>query len=66
MYKIYFTNFYYYSANTASNLKDAKDIARKAGFDSVIELDGEPVCTYSGPLGFVNVHAPEIKLDRVG
>lgn len=66
MYKIYFSNFNYYSANTASNLKDAKEFARKAGFDSIIELDGEPVCTYSAVFGFVNVHTPEIKLDRVG
>jgi hypothetical protein len=66
MYRIYFTNFCYYSANTATNIKDAKDIARKAGFDSVIELDNEPVCTYSGTFGFVNIYPPEIKLERVG
>lgn len=55
MYKIYFNNFNYYSANTPDTLKEAKEITRRTGFDSIIELDGQAVCTYSNAFGFVNM-----------
>lgn len=66
MYRIFFSNFNYYSANTSETIEGAKKIARAAGFDSVIELDGEAVCTYSGGFGFRNMHEIVIGLDRTG
>lgn len=66
MYKVYFSNFYYYSANTSDTIDGAKIIARKAGFDSIIELNGEAVCTYTSINGFVNINAPEILLEKTG
>ena len=66
MYKVYFSNFYYYSVNISETIEGAKIIAKKAGFDSVIELNGEAICTYSTLYGFINVNAPEILLDKVG
>lgn len=66
MYKVYFSNFHYYSANESNTFLGAKKIARAAGFDSIIELNGEAVCTYSSATGFVNVSNFEIDLDRTG
>lgn len=66
MYKIFFSNFDYYSVNTSDTIEGAKKIARAAGFDSVIELNGEAVCTYSGVFGFVNLNQVVIGLERTG
>lgn len=64
MYEIFFLNFNYSSANTSETIEGAKKIARAAGFDSIIKLNGEPVCTYSGAFGFCNLHAPVIGLNK--
>ena len=66
IYKIYFPNFNWHSANESNTFLGAKKIAREAGFDSIIELNGEAVCTYSVIDGFVNVSDPVINLDRTG
>jgi len=51
MFRVYFTNFDYYSQNDAQTLTEAQNIARKAGFQCRIEdVQGNPVCSYC-PLG---------------
>lgn len=64
MYKIFFLNFNYYSANTSETIEGAKKIARAAGFDSIIKYNDEPVWTYSGAFGFINLHQTIIGLDQ--
>jgi hypothetical protein len=66
MYKIFFSNFGYYSANTSDTIDGAKKIARAAGFDSVIELDGYAVCSYLAWFGFCNMHNIVIELEETG
>ena len=56
MFKVYFSNFHYYSANISNTIDAEKKVARAAGFDSVIEENGEAVCTYSSFYGFVNLN----------
>lgn len=65
-YRVFFSNFNYYSANESDTFLGAKKIARAAGFDSVIEQDGYAVCTYSCGIGFCNVHELVIGLDKTG
>lgn len=51
-YTIHFFNFGYSSDNQPDNLDDAKKVARRAGFESVIYEDGEAVMTFSPLYGF--------------
>ncbi len=49
MYKVFFVNFGYYSANVAGTLDEAKAVCRKAGFQSVVEdhtQNGAMVASY--------------------
>lgn len=56
MYKVYFVNFGYYSANESATLEGARDIARKAGFQSRVDgPDGRPVASWC-PIGGWNAH----------
>jgi len=52
MYKVYFINFQYYSANESSSFEEAKNIAKKAGFQSTIEYNGTIVASYCPMLGW--------------
>lgn len=53
MYKVYFYNFGYYSQNTGNTLEEAKEIARKAGFQSTIyDPNDELVMSYCVINGF--------------
>ncbi len=66
VYKIFFSNFNYYSANESDTIIGAKKIAKAAGFDSIIEEDGYAVCTYSAGFGFCNLHEIVIGLEKTG
>jgi len=52
MYRIFFYNMGHYSQNEGASLEAAKVIARKAGFQSVIEFQGIPVMTFCPLAGF--------------
>jgi hypothetical protein len=52
MFRIFFYNFGYYSQNEAKTPEEAKEIARKAGFQCRIEKDGEMVASYCPLNGF--------------
>lgn len=55
MFKVFFLSFDYFSSQESSNLDDAKDVARKAGFQSVIyNPSKEIVCSYCPLTGFKN------------
>ncbi len=52
MFKVFFTNFGYYSANERPTLEEAKVVARKAGFQSSITSpEGKVVASYCPLLG---------------
>ena len=62
VFRVYFTNFDYYSANEAETLDKAKDIARRAGFQSQIVAyaysgapTGETVMTFCPMVGFTPI-----------
>lgn len=60
MFRIYFINFGYYSANEAADLVGAKKIAQTAGFQSRVEdANGDVVATYCPAFGWT-VHNWEI------
>ena len=52
MYRVYFMNFKYFSANTSDTLEGAKKIAKDAGFQSVVYDDNDEIvvsfCPISG------------------
>lgn len=53
MYRVWFVNFGYASANEGKTLEDAKMIAKKAGFQSsILGPDGTVVATYDAIMGF--------------
>lgn len=53
MYRIWFVNFGYVSANEGKTLEEAKKIAQKAGFQStILDQDGNVVSTYDTIAGF--------------
>jgi hypothetical protein len=53
MIRIYFPNFQYYSQNEGKDLEEAKEIARKAGFECRFETeDGEILGSWSIIGGF--------------
>ena len=58
MFKVFFINFGYYSANESDTLEGAKKIARKAGFQSRIEHNGTIVATFC-PMNGIYVYPPE-------
>lgn len=47
MFRVYFTNFQYYSQSTGTTLQEAIEIARKAGFEACIAHNEEIVATWS-------------------
>ena len=52
MFRIYFTNFGYYSANESVDQAGAEKIARQAGFQSQIQApDGTVRATYCPAVG---------------
>lgn len=51
-YKVFFTNFGYYSANESETEAGARKIAVAAGYQCHIELDGAPVLSYAPGVGF--------------
>lgn len=52
MYRIFFVNCGWYSRNEGRDLEEAKAVCRRAGFQALIELDGETVATYCPLAGF--------------
>ena len=52
MFKIFFLNFGYYSANMAHTLEEAKKIARRAGFQARIDQEEKPVMSFCPWAGF--------------
>lgn len=53
MFKVYFYNFGYYSANEGSSLDEAKAIAKKAYFQAtIIDPNGERVLCFCPIRGF--------------
>ena len=51
MYRIWFVNFGYYSANESDTFEKIRSFARQAGFEARIEKDGKPVAVYSPEFG---------------
>lgn len=49
-FRVYFTNFQYYSARECDTLEGARKVARDAGFQSVIEENGSAVASFC-PIG---------------
>lgn len=47
MFRVYFTNFQYYSQNEGKTLEEAIQIAKQAGFDACIVQNGNIVATWS-------------------
>lgn len=41
MFRVYFTNFGWFSESTGTTLQEAIEIARKAGFEAIIVQDTE-------------------------
>lgn len=53
MYRVWFVNFGYASANEGRTLEEARKIAKKAGFQSsILGPDGTVVATYDPIAGF--------------
>lgn len=53
MYRVYFLNFKYFSANTSDSLEGAKKIARNAGFQSVVyDVNDEAIISFCPVSGF--------------
>lgn len=52
MFRIYFYNFGYYSQNEGKTAEEAKEIARKAGFQCTIQYNGETVACFCPLNGF--------------
>ncbi len=66
VFRVYFINFGYYSANETSNLDDAKKIAKTACFQSVIECDGTQVASYCPLRGFNSlIHWQAIRYNMI-
>jgi len=56
MYKVYFYNFGYFSANESATFEGAEKVARKAGFCStVVDPNGNTVGSYDPIGGFRTV-----------
>lgn len=52
MYKVFFINFGYYSANESETVEQAKSVARAAGYQCHIEKDGDVILSYMPGAGF--------------
>lgn len=69
MFKVWFVNFGYYSANEASTLEEAKMLCKRAGFQSTVEdSEGNTVASYCPISGWETrkweVRAAEIETGR--
>lgn len=56
MYKVYFVNFNYDSANKPSTIEEAKKVAKQAGFQSIVikEENDEVVGSFDPIIGWRN------------
>ena len=51
-FRIFLTNFGYYSQEEPDTLDGAKDVCRRAGFQATVEQNGKTVATYCPLWGF--------------
>lgn len=54
VYRVYFTNFGYYSSNVSSTEDGARKVAKLAGYQASIEKDGKVFLSYCPSAGFRN------------
>lgn len=61
MFKVWFTNFHYFSANESETLEGARLVCRRAGFQAqVYSPKGEIVATYCPMAGWRELEQPKV------
>lgn len=62
MFRVYFTNFEYYSANESDTFDGAVTIAKKSGFQSnIVDPSGVTVATWCPLIGLIKIkHGNEL------